>query len=134
MALRADCAELAMIPPLFTVIRHRRPPHLHDEKFATKKKTEKAVNPLFEKRPKQFGISIALPPNKDVHRSRMRGAVAGPTQEGGTPLDELICPSVKRGHISADEEDLINLIHLLLGNSLIGNVTLILQRLSDYTN
>ncbi|PWA56838.1 ribosomal protein L7A/L8 [Artemisia annua] len=39
------------------------------EKFATKKKTEKVVNPLFEKRPKQFGISIALPPNKDVHGS-----------------------------------------------------------------
>ncbi|PWA63240.1 ribosomal protein L7A/L8 [Artemisia annua] len=40
-----------------------------EQKFATKKKTEKVVNPLFEKRPKQFGISIALPPNKDVHRS-----------------------------------------------------------------
>ncbi|KAF5792583.1 putative 50S ribosomal protein L30e [Helianthus annuus] len=35
---------------------------------ATKKKTEKVVNPLFEKRPKQFGIGGALPPKKDVHR------------------------------------------------------------------
>ncbi|PWA65141.1 ribosomal protein L7Ae/L30e/S12e/Gadd45 family protein [Artemisia annua] len=37
-------------------------------KIATKKKTEKVVNLLFEKRPKQFGISGALPPKKDVHR------------------------------------------------------------------
>ncbi|KAI3673262.1 hypothetical protein L6452_39379 [Arctium lappa] len=36
--------------------------------IATKKKTEKVVNPLFEKRPKQFGIGGALPPKKDVHR------------------------------------------------------------------
>ncbi|KAJ0654623.1 putative ribosomal protein L7A/L8 [Helianthus annuus] len=35
---------------------------------ATKKKTKKVVNPLFEKRPKQFGIGGALPPKKDVHR------------------------------------------------------------------
>ncbi|KAL8214768.1 hypothetical protein R6Q57_004217 [Mikania cordata] len=35
---------------------------------ATKKKTEKVVNPLFEKRPKQFGIGGALPPKKDLHR------------------------------------------------------------------
>ncbi|KAK1427264.1 hypothetical protein QVD17_15947 [Tagetes erecta] len=34
----------------------------------TKKKTEKVVNPLFEKRPKQFGIGGALPPKKDLHR------------------------------------------------------------------
>ncbi|OVA06266.1 Ribosomal protein L7A/L8 [Macleaya cordata] len=33
-----------------------------------KKKTEKVVNPLFEKRPKQFGIGGALPPKKDLHR------------------------------------------------------------------
>ncbi|PWA84470.1 ribosomal protein L7Ae/L30e/S12e/Gadd45 family protein [Artemisia annua] len=41
-------------------------------KFATKKRTEKVVNPLFEKRPKQFGISRALPPSKDLHRSGSR--------------------------------------------------------------
>ncbi|KAI3717716.1 hypothetical protein L1987_69497 [Smallanthus sonchifolius] len=35
---------------------------------ATKKRTEKVVNPLFEKRPKQFGIGGALPPKKDLHR------------------------------------------------------------------
>lgn len=29
---------------------------------------EKAVNPLFEKRPKQFGIGGALPPKKDLTR------------------------------------------------------------------
>ena len=29
---------------------------------------EKVVNPLFEKRPKQFGIGGALPPKKDLHR------------------------------------------------------------------
>ncbi|KXG35979.1 hypothetical protein SORBI_3002G258800 [Sorghum bicolor] len=33
-----------------------------------KKKTDKVVNPLFEKRPKQFGIGGALPPKKDLHR------------------------------------------------------------------
>ncbi|GJN38488.1 hypothetical protein PR202_gb27535 [Eleusine coracana subsp. coracana] len=34
----------------------------------SKKKTEKVTNPLFEKRPKQFGIGGALPPKKDLHR------------------------------------------------------------------
>ncbi|KAF5184798.1 60S ribosomal protein L7a-2 [Thalictrum thalictroides] len=34
----------------------------------TKKKPEKVANPLFEKRPKQFGIGGALPPKKDLHR------------------------------------------------------------------
>ena len=29
---------------------------------------EKVVNPLFEKKPKQFGIGGALPPKKDLHR------------------------------------------------------------------
>ncbi|KAL6557665.1 hypothetical protein OROMI_018015 [Orobanche minor] len=29
---------------------------------------DKVVNPLFEKRPKQFGIGRALPPKKDLHR------------------------------------------------------------------
>lgn len=29
---------------------------------------EKVVNPLFEKRPKQFGIGGSLPPKKDLHR------------------------------------------------------------------
>lgn len=33
-----------------------------------KKAQEKVVNPLFEKRPKQFGIGGALPPKKDLHR------------------------------------------------------------------
>ncbi|KAL9272644.1 Large ribosomal subunit protein eL8y-like protein [Drosera capensis] len=33
-----------------------------------KKKPEKAVNPLFEKRPKQFGIGGALPPKRDMSR------------------------------------------------------------------
>ncbi|KAE8697292.1 60S ribosomal protein L7a [Hibiscus syriacus] len=33
-----------------------------------KKKQDKVVNPLFEKRPKQFGIGGALPPKKDLHR------------------------------------------------------------------
>lgn len=33
-----------------------------------KKKPEKATNPLFEKRPKQFGIGGALPPKKDLTR------------------------------------------------------------------
>lgn len=28
----------------------------------------KTVNPLFEKRPKQFGIGGALPPKRDLHR------------------------------------------------------------------
>ncbi|KAI5329492.1 hypothetical protein L3X38_028889 [Prunus dulcis] len=31
-------------------------------------KTEKVVNPLFEKRTKQFGIGGALPPKRDLHR------------------------------------------------------------------
>eukprot|EP00250_Pteridium_aquilinum_P011560 c20151_g1_i1 orf=173-820(+) len=33
-----------------------------------KKVPEKVVNPLFEKRPKQFGIGGALRPTKDLHR------------------------------------------------------------------
>ncbi|RZC77701.1 hypothetical protein C5167_001871 [Papaver somniferum] len=35
---------------------------------AVKNKTDKVVNPCFEKRPKQFGIGGALPPKKDLHR------------------------------------------------------------------
>uniref|UniRef100_A0A453L8L0 60S ribosomal protein L7a n=1 Tax=Aegilops tauschii subsp. strangulata TaxID=200361 RepID=A0A453L8L0_AEGTS len=35
---------------------------------AKKKAADKVVNPLFEKRPKQFGIGGALPPKKDLHR------------------------------------------------------------------
>ncbi|KAI3914774.1 hypothetical protein MKW98_002010 [Papaver atlanticum] len=35
---------------------------------AAKKKSEKLVNPLLERRPKQFGIGGALPPKKDLHR------------------------------------------------------------------
>eukprot|EP00271_Cylindrocystis_brebissonii_P006982 TRINITY_DN19_c1_g1_i1.p2 TRINITY_DN19_c1_g1~~TRINITY_DN19_c1_g1_i1.p2 ORF type:complete len:285 (+),score=89.66 TRINITY_DN19_c1_g1_i1:57-857(+) len=32
------------------------------------KAPEKVVNPLFEKRPKQFGIGGAIPPKRDLHR------------------------------------------------------------------
>ncbi|KAL3748072.1 hypothetical protein ACJRO7_009317 [Eucalyptus globulus] len=35
---------------------------------AGKKKQEKVTNPLFEKRPKQFGIGGALPPKRDLTR------------------------------------------------------------------
>ncbi|MCL7037175.1 hypothetical protein MKW94_019392 [Papaver nudicaule] len=35
---------------------------------AAKKKSDKVANPLFERRPKQFGIGGALPPKKDLHR------------------------------------------------------------------
>lgn len=35
---------------------------------AKKKQPEKVVNPLFEKRPKQFGIGGALPPKRDLTR------------------------------------------------------------------
>lgn len=35
---------------------------------AGKKKPEKVTNPLFEKRPKQFGIGGALPPKRDLSR------------------------------------------------------------------
>ncbi|KAG8379767.1 hypothetical protein BUALT_Bualt07G0123700 [Buddleja alternifolia] len=35
---------------------------------AKKKAADKVANPLFEKRPKQFGIGGALPPKKDLHR------------------------------------------------------------------
>ncbi|KAJ0110741.1 60S ribosomal protein L7a-1-like [Pistacia vera] len=35
---------------------------------AAKKKSEKVVNPLFEKRTKQFGIGGALPPKRDLTR------------------------------------------------------------------
>ncbi|KAJ4899553.1 hypothetical protein Rs2_13504 [Raphanus sativus] len=37
-------------------------------KAVTKKKPEKVTNPLFERRPKQFGIGGALPPKKDLTR------------------------------------------------------------------
>eukprot|EP00249_Psilotum_nudum_P008432 c21264_g1_i1 orf=1388-2176(-) len=43
----------------------RAPPPAPVEK---KKAPEKVSNPLFEKRPKQFGIGGALPPKKDLHR------------------------------------------------------------------
>jgi large subunit ribosomal protein L7Ae len=33
-----------------------------------KDKAEKVVNPLFEKKPKQFGIGGAIPPKKNLHR------------------------------------------------------------------
>ncbi|KAG4985044.1 hypothetical protein AAZX31_12G027400 [Glycine max] len=36
--------------------------------LAAKKKPEKVSNPLFEKRPKQFGIGGALPPKRDLTR------------------------------------------------------------------
>ncbi|ESW03664.1 hypothetical protein PHAVU_011G031900 [Phaseolus vulgaris] len=36
--------------------------------LAAKKKPEKVTNPLFEKRPKQFGIGGALPPKRDLTR------------------------------------------------------------------
>lgn len=35
---------------------------------AKKKQPEKVANPLFEKRPKQFGIGGALPPKRDLTR------------------------------------------------------------------
>ncbi|PKI44557.1 hypothetical protein CRG98_035057, partial [Punica granatum] len=35
---------------------------------SAKKKQEKVTNPLFEKRPKQFGIGGALPPKRDLTR------------------------------------------------------------------
>ncbi|KAI6692286.1 hypothetical protein NL676_019996 [Syzygium grande] len=35
---------------------------------AVKKKQEKVVNPLFKKRPKQFGIGSTLPPKRDLTR------------------------------------------------------------------
>lgn len=35
---------------------------------AKKKVQEKVTNPLFEKRPKQFGIGGALPPKRDLTR------------------------------------------------------------------
>ncbi|XP_022958469.1 60S ribosomal protein L7a-2-like [Cucurbita moschata] len=37
-------------------------------KLSAKKKPVKVVNPLFEKRPKQFGIGGALPPKRDLTR------------------------------------------------------------------
>ncbi|KGN50391.1 60S ribosomal protein L7a-1 [Cucumis sativus] len=37
-------------------------------KVSAKKKLDKVVNPLFEKRPKQFGIGGALPPKRDLTR------------------------------------------------------------------
>ncbi|RRT65738.1 hypothetical protein B296_00001116 [Ensete ventricosum] len=36
--------------------------------IAYSRRSRKVVNPLFEKRPKQFGIGGALPPKKDLHR------------------------------------------------------------------
>ncbi|KAJ9567535.1 hypothetical protein OSB04_003501 [Centaurea solstitialis] len=53
---------------LFRLLNLLIAPKKGGKPIATKKKTEKVVNPLFEKRPKQFGIGGALPPKKDVHR------------------------------------------------------------------
>jgi large subunit ribosomal protein L7Ae len=38
------------------------------EKKKVPEKATKVANPLFEKRPKQFGIGGALPPKRDLHR------------------------------------------------------------------
>jgi large subunit ribosomal protein L7Ae len=38
------------------------------EKKKAPEKVAKVANPLFEKRPKQFGIGGALPPKRDLHR------------------------------------------------------------------
>jgi large subunit ribosomal protein L7Ae len=38
------------------------------EKKKVAEKATKVANPLFEKRPKQFGIGGALPPKRDLHR------------------------------------------------------------------
>lgn len=56
-------------PPLFiSNYAQFQAPKKGVKPVAAKKKVEKVVNPLFEKRPKQFGIGGALPPKKDLHR------------------------------------------------------------------
>jgi large subunit ribosomal protein L7Ae len=39
-----------------------------NELLQAPEKAVKVANPLFEKRPKQFGIGGALPPKRDLHR------------------------------------------------------------------
>ncbi|KAB2094067.1 hypothetical protein ES319_A02G132800v1, partial [Gossypium barbadense] len=48
---------LPEIPKIFSIPLHHR----------AASPSEKVVNPLFEKRPKQLGIGGALPPKKDLH-------------------------------------------------------------------
>ncbi|KAJ6861014.1 hypothetical protein NC651_037175 [Populus alba x Populus x berolinensis] len=52
----------------FEFVFHMAPKRGVKAPLAAKKKPEKVVNPLFEKRPKQFGIGGALPPKKDLTR------------------------------------------------------------------
>eukprot|EP00270_Netrium_digitus_P003451 TRINITY_DN13_c0_g1_i2.p1 TRINITY_DN13_c0_g1~~TRINITY_DN13_c0_g1_i2.p1 ORF type:complete len:269 (+),score=90.35 TRINITY_DN13_c0_g1_i2:93-899(+) len=56
-----------MAPPRKTP-RGREPAPPPPAAVEKKKGAEKVTNPLFEKRPKQFGIGGALPPKKDLHR------------------------------------------------------------------
>ncbi|KAL8140130.1 hypothetical protein V2J09_006151 [Rumex salicifolius] len=66
---------MVILPPnlatsvlLFTLFSRPAPKRGGKVAAPAKKKTEKAVNPLYEKRPKQFGIGGALPPKKDMRR------------------------------------------------------------------
>ncbi|KAF3782121.1 60S ribosomal protein L7a [Nymphaea thermarum] len=52
----------------FGIVFIQAPKKIGKAPVPVKKKAEKIVNPLFEKRPKQFGIGGALPPKKDLHR------------------------------------------------------------------
>ncbi|CAA6659985.1 unnamed protein product [Spirodela intermedia] len=53
-----------------------------------KKKPEKVVNPLFEKRPKQFGIGGALPPKRDLHRF-VKWPKVVPAAQGSPALNQF---------------------------------------------
>ncbi|KAJ6861013.1 hypothetical protein NC651_037175 [Populus alba x Populus x berolinensis] len=66
-------AAASTAPRLIRQSRRLNPPSFAPKRgvkapLAAKKKPEKVVNPLFEKRPKQFGIGGALPPKKDLTR------------------------------------------------------------------
>nr|GEX92013.1 60S ribosomal protein L7a-1 [Tanacetum cinerariifolium] len=64
--LRANKRRLGTFGPDVGPVDNNMAPKKGGKPIVTKKKT--VVNPLFEKRPKLFGIGGALPPKKDVHR------------------------------------------------------------------
>ncbi|KAG6491407.1 60S ribosomal protein L7a-2-like [Zingiber officinale] len=70
MADLSERVSTAVFPPSFSISRTEEmaPKRAGNAPVPAKKKRENVVNPLFEKRPKQFGIGGALPPKKDLRR------------------------------------------------------------------
>ncbi|XWS40564.1 hypothetical protein CRYUN_Cryun17cG0006300 [Craigia yunnanensis] len=68
--LEAEGRQIAGKNPVLYIVSPAPKRGVKAPMAAAKKKTDKVVNPLFEKRPKQFGIGGDLPPKKDLTRIR----------------------------------------------------------------